>query len=52
MRIAPLLYKYARIVNDIEALISLNPTRIMRRIKNKFIGRALGRTNIYRTIFK
>lgn len=52
MRIAPILYRTARTVNDIEAILSLNPVRIIRRIKNKFIGRAIAKTNIFRTLYR
>lgn len=33
------LYKLARTANDIETVISLNPKRMARRIKNKVLGR-------------
>jgi len=52
MRIAPFLYRAARTVNDIEAVVSLNPVRIMRRLKNKIIGRAIAKTNIFRTLYR
>jgi len=35
------LYRLARIVNDIGAVTSLNPKRMLRRGANKFIGRKL-----------
>ena len=35
------LYKAARIVNDIETLLSGDPTKIIRRGKNKILGRFL-----------
>jgi hypothetical protein len=33
------LYKTARLLNDLETLLSLNPKRIGRRVLNKAIGR-------------
>lgn len=35
------LYRLARLANDIETLLSLNPKRIARRVKNKIVGRKL-----------
>lgn len=40
------LYQIARTANDINTLASGNPKRIARRVRNKIIGRALGR--VYR----
>lgn len=37
------LYRLARIANDIETLLSLNPKRMARRVKNKWVGRKLVR---------
>lgn len=37
------LYRLARLANDIETLLSLNPKRIARRVKNKVVGRRLVR---------
>ena len=37
------LYKLARMANDIEKLSSGDPKRIVRRAKNKYIGRKLVR---------
>lgn len=42
-KIVSSLYRLARLANDIETLVSLNPLRIARRAKNKFIGRRLVR---------
>jgi len=38
-----LLYKLARMGNDIKALSSGSPRKILRRGKNKFIGRKIGK---------
>jgi hypothetical protein len=35
------LYSLARRMNDITTLLSLDPVRIARRVKNKFVGRTL-----------
>lgn len=37
------LYKSARMANDISVITSGNPKRIQRRLKNKIIGRLIGR---------
>jgi hypothetical protein len=44
------LYKTARTANDIETLLSGNPTRIARRLKNKLIGRKVA-SRLYRWPF-
>ena len=43
MRIAPKLYQLARTINTVEALLSGDKKRILRRAKNIFLGRAMGR---------
>jgi len=35
------LYKLARKANDVKVIVSGNPVRIGRRIKNKYIGKKL-----------
>ena len=37
------LYRFARLVNDIEKLSSGNPKRIGKRFANKIIGRKIAR---------
>ncbi len=44
--IVSFLYQLARTANDIQTLASGKPTRIARRVRNKVLGRALGR--VYR----
>lgn len=40
-KIVSLLYKIARIANDLNTLLSADPTKIMRRAKNKILGRKI-----------
>jgi hypothetical protein len=47
-KIAGGLYKTARTMNDIETIASGNPVKIMRRVKNKLIGRLLSKLKIWR----
>jgi len=35
------LYNLARKMNDIETVLSFNPLKILRRIRNKLVGRIL-----------
>ncbi len=42
------LYHVARTMNDLETLASGNPKRILRRGKNKLLGRLLGKLKIWR----
>ena len=41
MRLVSSLYKLARIANDIGKLTSGDPKKIVRRVKNKVIGKKL-----------
>lgn len=45
------LYRTARLANDISTVASGDPNRIARRVKNKIIGRALGRAGIWRMLW-
>ena len=42
-KLVSFLYQLARATNDIEKIASGNPKRIVRRAKNKYIGRKLVR---------
>jgi hypothetical protein len=46
------LYRSARILGDMQAVASGNPKRIERRAKNKFVGRALGRSAFWRSLWR
>jgi hypothetical protein len=46
------LYRSARMLGDAEALGSGNPKRITRRAKNKLLGRALGRSGFWRSLWR
>jgi len=46
------LYRSARIANDIETVASGNPKRITRRAKNKVLGRSLGRSGVWRFLWR
>ena len=43
MKLVSTLYKLARIANDLSVIASGNPKRIVRRAKNKLLGRTLVR---------
>ena len=40
-KLVSILYSLARLLNDVTTLLSFNPVRIARRVKNKFVGRTL-----------
>lgn len=45
------MYAAARLANDVSTLASGDPHRIVRRAKNKIIGRALGRAGLWRWLW-
>ncbi len=49
--LASLLFRTARRVDDLEALASGNAKRIERRVKNKVVGRVLGRGGFWRWLW-
>jgi hypothetical protein len=52
MSVRSSLYRSARLLGDAQALASGNPKRITRRAKNKFVGRALGRSGFWRFLWR
>jgi hypothetical protein len=46
------LYRSARVLGDVQAVISGNPKRIARRAKNKLVGRALGHSGFWRSLWR
>jgi hypothetical protein len=52
MKLRSFLYRSARTLGDVEAVASGNPKRITRRAKNKILGRALGRSGFWRTLWR
>jgi hypothetical protein len=51
-RLVRSLYRSARMANDMETLASGNPKRITRRVKNKLLGRTLGRSGVWRFLWR
>jgi hypothetical protein len=50
--LSSILFRTARRVDDLEALTSGDPKRIERRVKNKLVGRVLGRGGFWRWLWK
>ena len=46
------LYKFARNVNTAETILSRDPKRQRRRVKNIILGRALARAGFWRWLWK
>ena len=46
------LYRAARLSDNLSALASGNPRRVARRAKNVIAGRALGRSGVWRRLWK
>jgi hypothetical protein len=51
-RLRRMLYRDARLLGDAEALASGDPKRITRRAKNKLLGRTLGRSGFWRSLWR
>jgi len=52
VRLSRFLYRAARTANDVEAITSGNPKRIERRLKNKLVGRLLGKAGLWRKLWR
>jgi len=51
-RIASKLFRAARRVDNIEALASGDPTRLIRRGKNRVLGRVLAKAGFWRRLWR
>lgn len=51
MSLSRWMFKGARFARDAEAISSGDPKRVSRRIKNKIIGRALGRAGVWKRLW-
>jgi len=52
MRASRRLFRWARRLDDLEALASGKPSRIARRAKNKVLGRVIGQAGIWRRLWR
>jgi hypothetical protein len=52
MRLSSRLFRWARVATDVEALASGRPSRILRRGKNRVLGRLMGRAGIWRRLWR
>lgn len=52
MNLSRFLFRAARTAADVQAVSSGDPERIMRRAKNKAIGRLLGRAGMWRRLWR
>ncbi len=46
------LYRASRTARDIEAVASGKPHRIARRVKNRLLGKLLGRLGVWRRLWR
>lgn len=46
------LYRAARVSNNVQTVLSGNPSRIARRTKNVVLGRALGRAGVWSRLWR
>jgi hypothetical protein len=46
------LFRTARVVDDVEAVESGNPKRMVRRGKNVVLGRALSKAGVWRRLWR
>jgi hypothetical protein len=52
MSITGKLFRAARLSADLKAITSGSPKKIVRRGKNKVVGRALGRAGVWRKLWR
>lgn len=52
MSLTSWLFRLARLSADARAASSSDPKKVGRRVKNKFVGRALGKAGIWRWLWK
>jgi hypothetical protein len=52
LRLSRFLYRAARAANDVEAVTSGDPKRVERRLRNKLVGRLLGKAGIWRRLWR
>ena len=52
MKLTTVLYRLARSVRTVDALASVNPKRISRRVKNIAVGRTLAKLGIFKRLWK
>lgn len=46
------IYRAARMSNNLGAIVSGNPRRVVRRAKNVVLGRSLGRAGVWRRLWR
>lgn len=46
------LFRAARVSADISAIVSGNPARIVRRAKNKTVGRGLAKAGVFKALWR